>query len=84
KNWSAWYNSEGEARALARQYLGRKPVEVAPNKWRSVDGRWQYRGKLNDLKGDSRGPHIHLEQLNSDTGEVIQNLHLRWPPEAGR
>jgi hypothetical protein len=22
--------------------------------------------------------HVHLEQLNPETGEVIQNLHLRW------
>jgi RHS repeat-associated protein len=79
KFWSAWFNSEGEARALARQYLGRDPVEVEPNKWRSANGKWQYRGKLGDLEGDAQGPHIHLEELNPDTGEVLQNLHLRWP-----
>ena len=80
KNWSAMFKSEGEARALAREKLGANPVEVEANKWRSADGRWQYRAKPGDVVDN----HIHLEQLNPQTGEVLQNLHLRWPEGAGR
>jgi hypothetical protein len=80
KNWSAAFNSEGEARALARAKLGANPVEVEPNKWRSADGKWQYRAK----PGDVADNHIHLEELNPRTGEVLQNLHLRWSQGAGR
>jgi RHS repeat-associated protein len=75
KPWSAWFNSEGEARTLAREKLGRNPVEVEPNKWRSTDGKWQYRAKPADVNDN----HVHLEELDPRTGEVIQNLHLRWP-----
>lgn len=50
-------------------------MEVEPNKWRSQDGKWQYRAKPGDI-GES---HVHLEELDPATGEVIQNLHLRWP-----
>jgi hypothetical protein len=49
-------------------------VEVEPGKWRSADGKWQYRAKPGDV-GDN---HIHLEELNQD-GSVKQNVHLRWP-----
>jgi hypothetical protein len=80
KNWSGAFKSEGEARALARTKLGSNPVEVAPGKWRSGDGKWQYRSK----PGDVADRHIHLEELNPQTGEVIQNLHLRWPEGCGR
>jgi hypothetical protein len=80
KNFSAKFNSEGEARAFARQKVGRDPVEVEPGKLRSQDGRWQYRAKPNDLMGHGAGdsPHVHLEQLDPATGEVLQNWHLRW------
>ena len=74
KNYSAFYKTEREARNLARQKLGKNPIQVEPNKWRSVDGKWQYRAKPGDLKEN----HIHLEELNPKTGEVLQNLHLRW------
>jgi RHS repeat-associated protein len=73
-NWSAHFNSEAEARALARAKLGKNPVEVEPNKWRSADGKWQYRAKPGDV-GDN---HIHLEELDPATGTVKRNLHLRW------
>jgi hypothetical protein len=68
-------DSERDARNLARTKVGSEPVEVEPGKWRSQDGRWQYRAK----PGDISEKHIHLEQLNPSTGEVIQNVHLRWP-----
>ncbi|HEY0017785.1 MAG TPA: RHS repeat-associated core domain-containing protein [Longimicrobium sp.] len=74
RNWSADMASEGDARNLARRMVGRDPVQVEPNKWRSRDGRWQYRSKPKDVNEN----HVHLEQLNPETGEVIQNLHLRW------
>jgi hypothetical protein len=74
KNWSAKFKGEREARNLARQKLGSKPTEIEPGKWRSADGKWQYRAKPEDLLDN----HIHLEELNPKTGEVLQNLHLRW------
>jgi hypothetical protein len=55
--------------------LRRNPVEVEPDKWRSADGKWQYRAKDDDVLDN----HVHLEELNLNTGEVVQNLHLRWP-----
>lgn len=79
-NSSAMFSSEGEARAFARTKLGSDIVEVEPGKWRSADGRWQFRAKPGDV-GDN---HVHLELLNPQTGEVIQNLHLRWPEGTGR
>ena len=79
-NWSADFKSEGEARAFARAKLGNDPVEVEPFKLRSRDGRWQYRAKPGDF-GDG---HIHLEELDPITGEVKQNLHLRWKPGTER
>jgi RHS repeat-associated protein len=79
-NRSATYKSERDARSFARTVLGRKPVEVDPGKLRSADGRWQYRGKLEDLEGHGPGdsPHVHLERLDPDTGDVLENWHLRW------
>jgi hypothetical protein len=74
RNWSAYFNSEGEARQLARQKLGQNPLEVEPGKWRSQDGKWQYRAKPGDIASN----HIHLEELDPATGEVLQNVHLRW------
>jgi hypothetical protein len=62
--------SEGEARALAREKLGPEPIQVAPGKLRSATGKWQYRAKPADVE---KG-HIHLEELNPETGEVKQNL----------
>ena len=80
KNWSATMQSEGDARALARTKLGSNPVEVEPGKLRSADGKWQYRAKPSDVADD----HVHLEELNPATGEVKQNVHLRWPNGEGR
>ena len=80
RNWSGAFKSEGEARQLAREKLGRNPIEVEPGKWRSQDGKWQYRAK----PGDVTDRHIHLEELNPATGEVLQNLHLRWPENMER
>lgn len=67
--------TSSRARALAREKLGKNAVEISPNKWRSADGKWQYRAK----PGDVSNGHIHLEELDTQTGEVLQNLHLRWP-----
>lgn len=78
--WSAWFNSEGEARALAREKPGKNPIEIGRGKWRSRDGKWQYRAKPKDV----RQSHIHLEELDPHTGEVLQNLHLRWPEGKSR
>jgi hypothetical protein len=67
--------SQSDARALARTRIERDPVEVEPYKWRSVSGKWQYRAKPEDV---ALG-HVHLEELNPETGEVLQNVHLTWP-----
>ncbi len=74
KNWSSWANSERDARALARDKMGHAPVEISPGKFRSLNGKWQYRAK----PGDVADKHIHLEELDPITGEVLQNLHIRW------
>ena len=79
-NWSGMFKSEGEARQLAREKLGKNPVKISPNKWRSSNGKWQYRAK----SGDVGEHHIHLEELDPKTGRVIQNLHLRWRPKNSR
>lgn len=74
EHWSAWFDSERAARQLAREMIGSNPIQVEPHKWRSQDGKWQYRAKPDDLEN----MHIHLEELNPATGEVLQNVHLRW------
>jgi RHS repeat-associated protein len=78
-NWSAEFASEGEARAFARAKLGSNPIEVEAWKWRSANGKWQYRAKPGDLMDN----HIHLEEL-LENGEIKQNLHLRWPTGTNR
>ncbi|MGL5097803.1 MAG: polymorphic toxin-type HINT domain-containing protein, partial [Planctomycetia bacterium] len=75
-----WYDSEGQARQLARTKLGPNPVDVGDNKLRSIDGRWQYRAKPIDTTQN----HVHIEQLDPTTGEVLQNWHLHYPPGASR
>lgn len=79
-NSSGQYQSEDEARAVARTKLGRDAVEVEPGKWRSRDGVWPYRAK----RGDVADGHIHLEKLTPHTGEVTENPHLRWQTGTGR
>jgi hypothetical protein len=80
QNHSARFSSEGEARSLARQKIGKEPVEIEPGKFRSRDGKWQYRAKPEDLQGHRPGdtPHVHIERLDPRTGEVLENWHLRW------
>jgi len=78
KNDSIWYDTQAQARQMARQKMGHNPVEIEPNKLRRRDGTWQYRAKPGDLAGDNQGPHIHLEKLDPKTGDVLINLHLRW------
>jgi len=76
----ATYQSERDARSFARTVLGKDPVQVETGKLRSADGGWQYRGKVADLEGHHPGdpPHIHLERLDPETGEVLENWHLYW------
>lgn len=47
---------------------------MGPNKLRSVDGRWQYRAKPEDVEAN----HIHIEEIDPETGEILQNYHLYW------
>jgi len=80
QNHSARFSSEREARSLARQKIGKEPIEIEPGKLRSRDGKWQYRAKPEDLQGHRPGdtPHVHIERLDPKTGEVLENWHLRW------
>ncbi len=71
---SATFNTEGQARQLAREKIGRLPISVGNNKLRSVNGRWQYRAKPVDTNSN----HVHLERLDPNTGEVPENWHLYW------
>ncbi|MDR0521941.1 MAG: hypothetical protein LBH00_08845 [Planctomycetaceae bacterium] len=73
-NSSLPFSSEGEARNFARRILGKDPIQLPDNKMRSQNGKWQYRAKAEDIQNG----HIHLEELNPATGEVIRNLHLRF------
>ena len=77
---SGMFNSEGHARQLAREKLGANPVNVGDNKFRSVDGKWQYRAKSVDTTRN----HVHLERLDPETGEVLENWHLCWPQGGSR
>jgi hypothetical protein len=77
QNFSANFRSEREARNFARQKVGRNPVSVGENKLRSANGKWQYRAK----PVDTRDNHIHLEELDPKTGDVIRNYHLRYPSQ---
>ncbi|MEM7174090.1 MAG: hypothetical protein AAF380_02420 [Bacteroidota bacterium] len=52
----------------------KNPVQVGDHKFRSRDGKWQYRAKPDDLAAG----HIHLEELDPKTGHVIANHHLRF------
>lgn len=83
----AMFRNEGEARATAFRMMfpsGRlgisDPVQVAPGKWRSYNGRWQYRAKPIDYTQN----HIHIERLDPVTGHVRENWHLRWPAGQSR
>ena len=40
-----------------------------------MSGKWQYRAKPEDVAAG----HVHLDELNPETGEVLQNVHLTWP-----
>lgn len=74
KNHGHLMKSQRHARNIDRQKLGKNPVQVGANKWRSDDGKWQYRAKPGDLNQN----HIHIEELNPATGEVLNNHHLYW------
>jgi hypothetical protein len=75
----AKFNSQGEARSIARTKVGRDPVNIGDNKLRSQNGKWQYRSEPGELSGHGKGqPHIHLEKLDPITGEIIENWHLYW------
>ncbi len=79
KDEKATFKSERDARNLARKQVGNDPVDIGDNKLRSQDGKWQYRAKPKDIAGEhAGGEHIHLERLNPETGEVLDNWHLFW------
>ncbi len=79
KRKDATFKNERDARNLARKKVGKDPVDIGDNKLRSQDGKWQYRAKPNDITGKhADGKHVHLEHLNPETGEVIENWHLYW------
>ena len=53
---------------------GQPPVQIAPNKWRSKDGKWQMR-----LDQGRKRNHFNLERIDPVSGFVIRNIHLRFP-----
>lgn len=67
-------------RRVRERFLGEQHVKVSPGKWRSVDGRRQFRLKPGDFRG--RGPlgsHAHLEFLRRTPSghlEVVKNVHV--------
>jgi len=75
KNWSYDFDTEGQARQLAREKVGRYPVDVDEGKLRSDDGKWQYRAKPVDYMNN----HVHIKELDPKTGWVKRNFHLYWP-----
>ncbi len=76
-NSSQYFRSEGEARHFAMRMLGKNPIRLPDNKIRSQNGKWQYRAKPSDVNGlHGNGSHVHLEELNPKTNEVIRNIHL--------
>ncbi|MDO3413390.1 polymorphic toxin-type HINT domain-containing protein, partial [Saccharibacillus sp. CPCC 101409] len=77
---SASFQSEGAARAFAREKVGKDPVYIGDNKYRSANGKWQYRAKPIDTNDN----HVHLERLNPETGTVIENWHLNYPKGKSR
>lgn len=80
KQLSIMTKNEAEARVLVRGMLRGKVRQVGPHKFRSADGRWQYRAKPDDVAKR----HIHLEALDPKTGEVLRNFHVYWPAGKGR
>jgi hypothetical protein len=43
-----------------------------------------YYAARGSLPNDVSDMHVHLEEIDPATGEVIRNVHLRWPAGAGR
>jgi hypothetical protein len=83
----AIFSTEMEARAYVWQYLGKKPVKLPDSKYRSRDGVWQFRAKLEDVLGEhGKSPytHIHLEKLDPKTGEVLINNHIYFLKARGQ
>ncbi|MDR1480155.1 MAG: HINT domain-containing protein, partial [Planctomycetaceae bacterium] len=76
---STQFNTEGEARNFAMQRLGKKPVKLPDNKFRSRDNVWQFRAKPDDITQK----HVHLEKLDQD-GNVLTNLHLYFKRGRGQ
>ena len=67
-------NSEKAARRTARKQLGRNPIKIRKGKYRSRDGRRQYRALHDDVKKR----HVHFETIDPKTGKVIKNIHYKW------
>jgi hypothetical protein len=79
------YNTEGAARNVARKIVGPNPIKRPDNKLRSQNGKWQYRAKPNDIKGHYGGKgHVHIEELDPKTGEVLRNIHLYFNKPRGQ
>ncbi|QUE88008.1 DNRLRE domain-containing protein [Exiguobacterium alkaliphilum] len=64
--------------AEMRKFLGQGFVKISNGKWRSKDGKRQFRAKPNDVAGrhGKIGPHVHFEFLNHKR-EVLKNVHIR-------
>jgi hypothetical protein len=81
-----------DIKAERLKFLGPGYKQVAPGKWRSVDGARQFRMKPNDYLGNHPhpssphyiGPHAHFEFLQPNaagTGfNVLKNVHVAVRP----
>ncbi|MEL6271008.1 MAG: polymorphic toxin-type HINT domain-containing protein [Chloroflexota bacterium] len=79
------YNSVDEAWNQARIRMNQmggpqEVVQVADGKWRSIDGRYQIRAVQADIGSNVARPHVHLEILNPETGQIISNGHFYFNP----
>lgn len=77
------FRNEGEARTQAFRlmfHMGTNPVPVAPEKWRSANGRWQYRAKPVDYNQN----HVHMERWIQRPDMLRKTGILRWPAGQSR
>ncbi len=76
----AWNAAKRRANEQSRESLDF--VQVSEGKWRSSDNRYQIRALWwEDIQPKRRPfPHVHLELLNPNTGDVLSNVHFNFRP----
>ena len=74
KDVTVKFKSEMAARNTGMAKLGKRPIQIEQYKWRSANGKYQFRAKPIDFNNG----HVHLEKLEPKTGRVLENFHLAW------